>query len=729
MTETYGEHPRGKHFKAPAPEAPGVARPDETAVFIAAAERARVTPHPRTSADETSVFLAMAEQSVNATPARPAVTAPTTPSPHHPQRETPRSEAIPAAFPSHPFSPSISEGPGSTGNLAAAQGGETGLFPPLYNGASGSSSGPGAGIPQDVSRREFEQELEFTRTTSEGMPAPGTEELPDGSAAEADDDDFSASGDYESVGRSAGLMTLLIVISRLTGFARTWFMGLAFGVSLLASSYNIANNLPNMLYELVMGGMLVTAFLPVYMDARRLGGKEGANAYVGNLLSILLVVLGVASVAACVFAPGLIWTQSFMSSGEEMETAVYFFRIFAFQILFYGLGSVFSGVLNAHRDYFWSNVGPILNNVVVIASFVAFPFLQQVSDAVAITVLAVGTTAGVFVQMACQIPALGRHGIHPRLHIDLRDPLLRKTVSLGVPTIIATLCTLVTSSVMNSTALAVQPGTGSSVIAYARLWYTLPYALLAVSLNTALYTELARDATRGDDDAVRAGLSRGIAQQFFVLIPFALYLMVFSFPLNMIYCAGKFDLEGVGLVAEYLRFLAPSLPLYGVCMLMQKGCSALRNMHPYAAFILAGAVAEIAWSVTFALGLGGGMPFIALSMTASYLVSDIGAFWWMRRRLHGLRAKQIVHCILAGLLLGGLGAAAGAGVLALLETFVAPLVTYLPDGTAQTAGMLQTVAYLAVAGIVSLVVTFGPAIALKFPEADMFRSILRRVRR
>ena len=239
-------------------------------------------------------------------------------------------------------------------------------------------------------------------------------------AAAAADDDFSTSGDYANVGRSAGLMTLLIIISRLTGFARTWFMGIAFGVSLLASSYNIANNLPNMLYELVMGGMLVTAFLPVYMEARREGGRAGANAYVSNLLSILLVLLGVVSVAAIVFAPGLIWTQAFMSAGEELDVAVYFFRIFAIQILFYGLGSVFSGVLNAHRDYFWSNVGPILNNVVVIASFAAFPAIAGVSEAAAITVLAVGTTAGVFVQMACQIPALARHGIHPRLRGQFR---------------------------------------------------------------------------------------------------------------------------------------------------------------------------------------------------------------------------------------------------------------------------------------------------------------------
>ena len=99
----------------------------------------------------------------------------------------------------------------------------------------------------------------------------------EGVAAGAEDD-FQGSGDYESVGRAASLMTGLIIISRITGFARTWVMGIAFGVSFLASSYNIANNLPNMLYELVMGGMLVTAFLPVYMEARRSGGREAANA-------------------------------------------------------------------------------------------------------------------------------------------------------------------------------------------------------------------------------------------------------------------------------------------------------------------------------------------------------------------------------------------------------------------------------------------------------------------
>ena len=184
-----------------------------------------------------------------------------------------------------------------------------------------------------------------------------------------DDTDDMGSSDYSTVGRSAGLMTILTIVSRVTGFIRTWAMAAAIGMSLLSSSYQVANNLPNMLYELVMGGMLVTAFLPVYMGVRREQGREASNEYVGNLLGILLLVLGGISLLGTVFAPGFIWTQSFLSGdGGSMDTAAFMFRFFAIQILFYGLGSVFSGVLNAHRDYFWSTFAPVLNNVIVIAS-------------------------------------------------------------------------------------------------------------------------------------------------------------------------------------------------------------------------------------------------------------------------------------------------------------------------------------------------------------------------
>lgn len=527
--------------------------------------------------------------------------------------------------------------------------------------------------------------------------------------------DDMGSSDYSTVGRSAGLMTVLTILSRVTGFIRTWAMAAAIGMSLLSSSYQVANNLPNMLYELVMGGMLVTAFLPVYMGVRRVQGREASNEYVGNLLGILLLLLGGISVLGTVFAPGFIWTQSFLSGdGGSMDTAAFMFRFFAIQILFYGLGSVFSGVLNAHRDYFWSTFAPVLNNVIVIASFIGFaPVSAQFGEQTGIILISAGTTLGVFVQMACQIPALGKYGVHPHIHIDFKDPALRQTIALGIPTLLATVCTFVQTSIINAAALVVQPETGPSVIAYARLWYTLPYALIAVSLSTALYTELSHDAQEQDYDSVRSGISNGVAQILFFLVPFALYLIVFARPLNMIYCTGKFDESGVALVSEFLIYQAPSLPLYGAVVLMQKSFSALLDMKPFGRYCLYSTIGQVGSVLLFGVVLGYGMPAIALSYVVDYVILVGCSLWWLRRRLHGLQVKSILHGGFFGLLLGGLGAAAGAGVMWALEHFFGAL----------GGSILITLGYVCVSGIVSLAVTFGLAIAFKVPEVS---SLLRR---
>lgn len=530
-----------------------------------------------------------------------------------------------------------------------------------------------------------------------------------------DDVDDMGSSDYSTVGRSAGLMTALTIVSRVTGLIRTWAMAAAIGMSLLSSSYQVANNLPNMLYELVMGGMLVTAFLPVYMGVRREQGRDASNEYVGNLLGILLLLLGGISVLGTVFAPGFIWTQSFLSGdGGSINTAAFMFRFFAIQILFYGLGSVFSGVLNAHRDYFWSTFAPVLNNAIVIASFMGFaPVSAQFGERAGIILIAAGTTFGVFVQMACQIPALGKHGVHPHIHIDFKDPALRQTITLGIPTLLATVCMFVSTSITNAAALVVQPETGPSVIAYARLWYTLPYALIAASLSTALYTELSHDAQEKDYDSVRTGISHGVAQMLFFLIPFALYLIVFARPLNMIYCAGKFDESGVALVSEFLVYLALSLPLYGVVVLMQKSFSALLDMKPYGRYCLYSAIGQAGSVLLFGVALGYGMPAIALSYVVDYVILVGCSLWWLRRRLHGLQVTSILHGGFFGLLLGGLGAATGAVVMWALEHFVGAL----------GGSILVTLCYVCVAGIVSLAVTFGLAVAFKMPEVS---ALLRR---
>lgn len=677
-------------------------RPDETAVFLAAA-RAGVdrtsstldTPHaPRP--DETAVFL-MAAQGKSSHQGAAAVSPATQDAPDDGEPLLSDDEWSPL---------------GSVGLVEGVTVDDDDDWDPL------SFSGRGAAAQEvDTVFGDYaasgDNAILVDDSFAADVPLSSEDEIepqPESHIESQDDVDDMGSSDYSTVGRSAGLMTVLTIVSRVTGFIRTWAMAAAIGMSLLSSSYQVANNLPNMLYELVMGGMLVTAFLPVYMGVRREQGREASNEYVGNLLGILLLLLGGISLLGTVFAPGFIWTQSFLSGdGGSMDTAAFMFRFFAIQILFYGLGSVFSGVLNAHRDYFWSTFAPVLNNVIVIASFMGFaPVSAQFGEQAGIILIAAGTTLGVFVQMACQIPALGKHGVHPHIHIDFKDPALRQTIALGIPTLLATVCMFVSTSITNAAALVVQPETGPSVIAYARLWYTLPYALIAASLSTALYTELSHDAQEKDYDSVRTGISRGVAQMLFFLIPFAMYLIVFARPLNMIYCAGKFDESGVALVSEFLIYLALSLPLYGVVVLMQKSFSALLDMKPYSRYCLYSAIGQAGSVLLFGVVLGYGMPAIALSYVVDYVVLVGCSLWWLRRRLHGLQVKSILHGGFFGLLFGGLGAAAGAGVMWALEHFVGAL----------GSSILITLGYVCVAGVISLAVTFGLAFVFKMPEVS-----------
>lgn len=682
-------------------------RPDETAVFLAAA-RAGVdrtsstldTPHaPRP--DETAVFL-MAAQGKSSHQGAAAVSPATQDAPDDGEPLLSDDEWSPL---------------GSVGLVEGVTVDDDDDWDPL------SFSGRGA-VTQEVDTvfGDYAASGDNAILVDDSFVADGPlssedeiEPQPESHMESQDDVDDMGSSDYSTVGRSAGLMTVLTIVSRVTGFIRTWAMAAAIGMSLLSSSYQVANNLPNMLYELVMGGMLVTAFLPVYMGVRREQGREASNEYVGNLLGILLLLLGGISVLGTVFAPGFIWTQSFLSGdGGSMDAAAFMFRFFAIQILFYGLGSVFSGVLNAHRDYFWSTFAPVLNNVIVIASFMGFdPVSAQFGEHAGVILISLGTTLGVFVQMACQIPALGKHGVHPHIHIDFKDPALRQTITLGIPTLLATVCMFVSTSITNAAALVVQPETGPSVIAYARLWYTLPYALIAASLSTALYTELSHDAQEQDYDSVRTGISSGVAQMLFFLIPFALYLIVFARPLNMIYCAGKFDESGVALVSEFLIYLALSLPLYGVVVLMQKSFSALLDMKPYGRYCLYSAIGQAGSVLLFGVVLGYGMPAIALSYVVDYVILVGCSLWWLRRRLQGLQVKSILHGCFFGLLLGGLGAAAGAGVLLALENLVGAL----------GGSILITLGYVCIAGMASLAVTFGLALVFKMPEVS---ALLRR---
>lgn len=526
----------------------------------------------------------------------------------------------------------------------------------------------------------------------------------------------------ESVSSSAALISICVIISRITGFFRTWAMAFALGSTFLASSYQVANNLPNSLYELVVGGMLVTAFLPVYVSVKKSLGQEGANRYASNLLSMVVLFLGITAALCIVFSAQLIYTQSFMSDQTQMSTSIFFFRFFAIQILFYGMGAIVSGLLNASRDYLWSSIAPAFNNLIVIVTFLAYAFIAPSNPELALYIIAIGNPAGVFLQMAIQIPALKRNGIVLRWHLDWHDPYLRETLQIGIPAIIVMATSFAITSVQTAVAYHVADN-GPSIISYARLWFTLPYAFLAVPITTSMFTELAEMRADGDTESFKAGVVNGSRQIVFMTIPFALYLMVFAAPLVTLYTMGAFTASAVEEVAFYLAFLAIALPFYSVNTYLQKIFSSLREMKRFALINILCAAVQIACTIVFGAYIFGdnvnwGMAAVALSEGLFFLVSDVICFAYLRRRFGHLGLKRLFAEVGRGFALGGIGALAG-GLLAYcgLPLLISPFQGSLPIA-------LVTIV---IAGLVSLVVTFGIAVGLNLPGAASLRTLLQKV--
>ncbi len=537
-------------------------------------------------------------------------------------------------------------------------------------------------------------------------------------------DEDTDSAHMETVGASAGMMSACVLLSRITGFARTWAMAFALGSTSLSSSYQVANNLPNMLYELVMAGMLVTAFLPVYLSVKKKLGNEAGNDYASNLLTIVTVILGAVSLLGILFPQVVVYTQSFYSDQETMGTAVFFFQFFAIQTVFYGGSSIISGLLNAHRNYFWSSMAPVANNAIVIVTFLLFAAVYPSNPTLALYVIAIGNPLGVAAQMLIQLPALKRCGIRLRPRINLHDPALRDTVALGAPTIAATVCSFITVSIMNAASYCFADN-GPSILAYARLWYTLPYSLLAVPITTALFTELTHLREDGDRAGFAHAVTDGTSQIAFMLIPFALYLIVFSFPLVTLYHFGAFTMENVDQIASFLRALAFALPLYGVSSYLQKAFSSLRKMGIYAAASVVASVVQVALTMlgVFAYQQGATIPIesIAWASVMFYLVVDVISFAYLKHSFGHIGITAIVRSCALGILLGGAGALVGFGVLQVLSLAFGDL----------NGSVLQAFVYIVVGGAASLAVTFGIAAKLHLKEAsfltDAIGKVVRRI--
>ncbi len=215
---------------------------------------------------------------------------------------------------------------------------------------------------------------------------------------------------------SSRTMAIASLASRVTGFLRSVALAAALGVGLVGDAYNGANSFPNMVYELLLGGVLSSVLIPLLVHAQE-HDQDGGDAYTARLLSVATAALGVATLLAVLAAPWL--ADAFVSEPAQRSLTALFASLLLPEIFFYGLGAMFTAVLNTRGVYGPGAWAPVLNNVITLVTvgvFLALPGPKTLTPLTITTaqvlVIGIGTTLGIVGQAVVLWPFLKRTGFH-----------------------------------------------------------------------------------------------------------------------------------------------------------------------------------------------------------------------------------------------------------------------------------------------------------------------------
>ena len=476
-----------------------------------------------------------------------------------------------------------------------------------------------------------------------------------------------------SLGRSTRGMAVGTVASRATGFLRTAAIAAVLGVKGVGAAFNVANTTPNIVYELLLGGILTSVLVPLLVQAAKTDADRG-EAYAQRLLSLVIVGLAVASVLLVLLAPALVDLYMHSAPRNERRLAVALSRFFLPQVLFYGAGAVLGAILNTRARFGAPMWAPVLNNLVAIATcllFLALPgssplSAASISDA-QVLVLGVGTTLGIVAQTVVLLPALRSTGFPLRLRTDLRGSGLRSVGRLSSWVLLYVAANqvafLVIVRLSNDRTLN-QAGRGYASYINAFVLWQLPHAIVAVSVITALLPRMSAAAVDGRFDELREILNRGLRLTVSLLVPASVaYLVLGRVLATVVFAHLRTSVPEAQYIGTLLAVFAVGLVPFSAYQLQLRAFYAMQDTRTATLVNLGVNVTVVVVGVTLFAVLPAHLKVAGLvaGNSASFVAGLLLCSRVLSRRLGGLAGGSVVRtgarCLVASVVPGLLGAA------------------------------------------------------------------------
>ena len=446
------------------------------------------------------------------------------------------------------------------------------------------------------------------------------------------------------IARAAGIVMIAYLLSTLVGVVRGMVVSHAYGTSVSLDSFNAANRVTELLFNLTAGGALGSAFIPMFTGYLTRKDLKGAWRLASGVVNSVLIVLILVTVLMWFFAPFLVEHGLFAlvpdSNAVQVAETARLLRIMLPTVIVFGISGLVMGMLNAHQVFLWPALAPAAYSLGIILGVLLLPKSWGIDR------LAIGTVIGAAGHLVLQIPALLR--LPARKYepgAGFKDVPVRGVLRLMLPRIFG--AGIVQLNFVANTIISLSLGAGSaSALTWAFTLMLMPQAAIAQSAGTASLPTLSAQVELGKFEEFREILSGIVRVMLLLALPATVGLVLLRVPLvRVLYERGSFDATSTQMVAWALLWYALGLTGHSLVEVLSR---AFYAMHDTKTPVMVGIVAmtgNIVMSFGFAwlfsqigwLPLGG----LALANTTATALESLALLAIMRRRLKGVGGKQI----------------------------------------------------------------------------------------
>ncbi|NLJ68971.1 MAG: murein biosynthesis integral membrane protein MurJ [Firmicutes bacterium] len=439
--------------------------------------------------------------------------------------------------------------------------------------------------------------------------------------------------------RTAVSMMFLIFVSRLLGFVRLRAASEVFGRTWHTDAFNAAFVIPDLMYYLLVGGALSSAFIPVFTSYLAKGEEaEGWN-LASSFLNLTFLGLVAFSLLGMAFSPQLAPLVAYNFTGEQRELLIYLMRIMFPAVFLTALSGLAVGVLNSYQRFILPVMGPILYNIgIILGAYLLGPRMGIVG-------MAVGTVAGAAANFSLQLVQLRRWRSNYRLTINWHHPGMRRIFALMGPAVISLSIAQINLIISQNLASGLAKGT-ITALGLANRLMQFPLGVFAMGISQVIFPTMTRQAAVEDWPTLRHTFSRGLRSIFYITIPSAIGLLALGEPIvRLLFQAGEFGPDDTAATAYALLFYAPGLVALSGTQLLTRIYYSLQDTRTPVKVGIQAVIINTILSLGFlkftSLDSGG----LALAYSITNIVNMTSYILRLRKKLGTIDGRRILTCI------------------------------------------------------------------------------------